>query len=121
VDDRNIEIARSSNDLTNFYGLEKRVSFDDSNMEGEIQPEALKKEITNYGKYLNSVIPVENSNLRKLISACFDTKNIEIEGREILWEDYYFSNSQAVWLISILSQFQTDILLVESELALEAS
>lgn len=69
-----------------------------------------------YREFALGLIPEENKEFRDLVTKCFSTKPIKYEGEDIRWINYYFRKVNTTWALSNLTQFQENVLLVETEL-----
>ena len=76
----------------------------------------LRNAFDDYRKTVLSILPDEEESLRYLINNSFSTSSINVKDEVIPWDEFYFRNVQVVWAESNLTQFQSNVLLVESEM-----
>ena len=127
LDEIKWEIAReaayinepSSNDKLNLWGVPAKDNREIASkvMFGEKQyANRLRDAFNNYRELALSILPNEEETLRYLVNNSCSTNPINVKGEDMPWDEFYFRGVQVVWAESNLTQFQTSVLLVESEL-----
>ncbi|MBN1184878.1 MAG: hypothetical protein JXB49_21510 [Bacteroidales bacterium] len=127
IDEIKWEIARVANFENEFYSknrldLWEVIAKDNRDMASQVMygdkqyAEKLKKAFNNYREMALNILPDKEEALRFMIENSFSTSTIQFKGDDIPWDIFYFRGLQVVWVESNLTQFQSNVLLVESEL-----